>query len=222
MSVGEAGIWGVNVHDDIYFRNGVTDQNPSGTSWSQIAGKLKQIDSGPSGIVYGVNVYDNIYCRTGIGYGKPFGTGWKHIGGKLKYISCGVLGCWGVNSADDIFYRSGVTKENCGGTAWSHIPGKLKQIEVGKTGDVYGVNFAGDVYRRTGIFELHPTGSGWQKIEEGSHVTTGLNEQYLLVNGQIHYSNGRYLYENLQPFLSFFLSLSNFSDLSRPSPLSKN
>ncbi|CAB4025803.1 Hypothetical predicted protein, partial [Paramuricea clavata] len=193
VSAGEAGIWGVNGYEHIYYRIGVTENNPSGTSWKLIPGKLKQIDSGPSGIVYGVNIHDQIYCRTGIEYGNPFGTGWKQVTsyGRLKYVSCGVLGCWGVNSTDGIWYRSGITKENCVGAKWHDIPGKLKQIEVGAAGDVYGINSAGNVYRRSGISELRPMGSGWQRIQEnGSHITTGLNGLYLLINGQIHYSSG--------------------------------
>ena len=59
VTTGEAGVWGVNAHDNIYFR--------AGSSWIHISGKLKQIDSGPGHIVYGVNSNDDIYCRTGIG-----------------------------------------------------------------------------------------------------------------------------------------------------------
>ena len=196
VTAGEAGIWGVNRYDDIFYRNDVTETNPSGKSWQNVPGKLKQIDSGPSGIVYGVNVHDQIFCRTGIDYGKPYGTGWKQVTsyGRLKYVSCGVLSCWGVNSGDGIWYRSGITKENCAGTGWHSVSGRLKQIEVGAAGDVYGVNSAGNVYRRTGITELRPMGSGWQKIQEnGSYATTGLKGQYLLVNGLVQYSNDRYI-----------------------------
>ena len=196
VSAGEAGIWGVDRYDDVFYRNGVTKRNPSGKSWQNIPGKLKQIDSGPSGIVYGVNVNDQIFCRTGIDSSTPFGTAWKQVTsyGKLKYVSCGVLGCWGVNSGDGIWYRTGITKENCAGTRWSSVFGRLKQIEVGAAGDVYGTDSVGNIYRRSSITELRPMGSGWQIIQEnGSHVTTGLNGQYLLVNGQIQYSNNRYL-----------------------------
>ena len=42
------------------------------------------------------------------------------------------------------------------------------------------------MYRRTGISELSPMGSGWEVVTPyGSHVTTGMNGQYLLVNGAI-------------------------------------
>lgn len=197
VSVGKAGVWGVNSNDDIYYRVGVTESNPSGSSWLHISGKLKQIDSGPSGIVYGVSADDKIWCRKGIDTLKPSGTGWTQVTsyGRLKYVSCGALGCWGVNSADQIWYRSGVTKQNCFGSAWYHIPGSLKQIEAGSAGDVYGINSAGNVYRRTGITELNPTGSDWEKtLQYGSFITTGLNGQYLLINGQIFHSAGRYTY----------------------------
>lgn len=102
-----------------------------------------------------------------------------------------------MNNAGKTFYRSGVTKENCAGVGhWHDIPGLLKQIEVGAAGDVYAIDSAGNVYRRTGISELLPMGSlyGWLKIKnDGSHITTGLNGQYLLSNGFIYYSGGRYL-----------------------------
>ena len=193
VTAGEAGIWGVNKYNHIYYRVGVTKTNPSGDSWQQITGALKQIDSGPRGIVYGVNIYDQIFCRTGITSSTPFGTGWRQVTsyGRLKYVSCGVLGCWGVNSGNAIWYRSGVTKTNCVGIGWHHVSGSLKQIEVGSAGDVYGISPTGQVYRRTGITASRPMGSGWQKVKGyGSHITTGLNGQYLLVNGQIQHATG--------------------------------
>ena len=57
VTTGEAGVWGVNKDDNIFFRTGLT--------WRRIPGKLKQIDSGTSLIVYGVNSKDDIFCRAG-------------------------------------------------------------------------------------------------------------------------------------------------------------
>jgi hypothetical protein len=93
-------------------------------------GLLKQIDSGPRGIVYGVNRNDQIYCRKGITDSQPWGVVWQRVPGELKYVSCGNLGCWGVNKNDQIWFRHGVTSSNCDGTTWANIPGSLKQIEV--------------------------------------------------------------------------------------------
>ena len=59
-------------------------------------------------------------------------------------------------------------------------------LQAGATGDVYGINKNNVVYRRIGITELAPMGSGWEiATQYGSHVTTGLHGQYLLVNGAI-------------------------------------
>ena len=90
--------------------------NNVGKSWTRISGGLKQIDSGPYGVVYGVNKNNDIFCRTGISNYNPKGTGWQHIGGKLKYISCGDVGCWGVNAKDQIFFRKGVSPTRPTGT----------------------------------------------------------------------------------------------------------
>ncbi len=95
-----------------------------------IPGQLKQIDSGPKGIVYGVNSLNEIYCRKGIATGNPKGSTWHHVPGGLKYVSCGRYGCWGVNSVDDIYFRSDVTPQKCEGTSWVKISGGLAQLEV--------------------------------------------------------------------------------------------
>jgi hypothetical protein len=191
----------------------VNDSNPDGTSWKEIPGKrLKQIDSGPNGIVFGVNADYEIYCRTGIEDGNPFGTQWQSILGKLKYISCGVLVCWGVTEHDAVWYLSGVTRENCASSTWLKVSGSLKQIEVGAAGDVYGINSKGQLLRRTGISNSNPTGDGWQMMQQnGSHITTGLNGQYLLAsNGQIHYSpSGGYINELNFIFLKFKCKFTN-------------
>lgn len=42
VSVGGAGVWGVNRDDFIYYREGVSSHNPSGTQWKQIEGTVIQ------------------------------------------------------------------------------------------------------------------------------------------------------------------------------------
>ena len=55
VSSGGAGVWGISRSNRIYFRTAVGGRNIMGKSWKKISGGLKQIDSGPSGIVCGVN-----------------------------------------------------------------------------------------------------------------------------------------------------------------------
>jgi len=51
-------VWGVNKHDQIYYRNGVSG------SWKIISGGLKQVSvSGDGNLVWGVNKHDKIYYR---------------------------------------------------------------------------------------------------------------------------------------------------------------
>ena len=207
VSAGKAGIWGVERDNNIYYRDGVNESNPDGTSWRVIVGKLKQVDSGPTGIVYGVDSNGTVYCRSGIESGKPFGTNWMQVMPSIamKYVSCGERACWGVNTANNPRYRSEVTKDNCAGKKWHKIIGDLTQIEVGKWNDVYGINSAGEVFRRIRMSKQERIGRDWRKIlENGSHITTGVNGQYLLVNGgQIHHYNGRYI--PIAVFISFEL-----------------
>ena len=130
--LGEAGVWGVNANNQVYIREGVTESHPSGTQWKLLSSKrLKQIDSGPRGIVYGVDISNHIYCRIGITNDAPHGTGWKGVSGLLKYVSCNDLGCYGVNHYNQVFYSLGVNAENCAGSSWIHIHGlSFRQIEV--------------------------------------------------------------------------------------------
>ena len=102
VTSGAAGVWGVNSAFGIFYRNLATN------SWQRIQGGLKQIDSGPKGIVCGVNSNDDIYCRTGITDVKLDGLDWVKLEGSLKYISCGEYGHWGLNKNNIIFFREGI------------------------------------------------------------------------------------------------------------------
>jgi hypothetical protein len=45
VSVGNAGVWGVNQFGRIYFREGVTTSNMAGTKWTQISGEISDFES---------------------------------------------------------------------------------------------------------------------------------------------------------------------------------
>lgn len=38
VTVGNAGVWGINIHGNIYYREGITLSSLAGTSWTQIPG----------------------------------------------------------------------------------------------------------------------------------------------------------------------------------------
>ena len=88
----QADVWGVNTHDQHYFREGVSDSDPSGTEWKLLSSQaLIYADSGPRSIVYALDRNNKIYCRTGISSDAPEGTGWVMLQGSLTYVSCNVL-----------------------------------------------------------------------------------------------------------------------------------
>ena len=171
VSSGEAGVWGVSRSHRIYIRRGISPRRKSGTGWSSVSGKLKQIDSGPFGIVCGVNRQRNIYCRRGITRKRPRGNGWIRVPGKLTYISCGLYGHWGVNKYFRIYFRYGVTYRKPQGQRWKHISGALVQIESGPDGAVWGVNMEGIVFTRLGVSQRNPIGSSWKAIGK-KHLST--------------------------------------------------
>lgn len=141
---------------------------------------MKQIDSGPFGIVCGVNRGNAIYCRGGITSRRRAGRNWIRVSGALVYISCGLYGHWGVNKARNIYFRYGVKPNRPQGTRWKRVPGKLNQIEAGPDGAVYGVNDNGDVYTRLGISKRNPIGGKWRRVGRNrlASISVGLGVLY--------------------------------------------
>ena len=93
-------------------------------------GLLKQVDSGPFGMVYGVNANKSIYCRVGVTKENPKGISWKKIPGKLNYVACGLYGCWGLDPLNAIWFLPRVNAEKCEGKSWKRVDGLLIQLEV--------------------------------------------------------------------------------------------
>jgi uncharacterized protein (AIM24 family) len=86
--------------------------------WSEIPGRLIQVDVSPAEVVWGVNSDHMIFLKDGT-TGK-----WRPIPGLLKHVSVGNAGVWGVNEKDQIWYRTGVSPGCLRGTGWLHIRGE--------------------------------------------------------------------------------------------------
>ena len=56
-------VWGVNKEGNIWKREGVTQANPTGSSWKQVPGALMKV-SVWAGQAWGVNKDHNIYYTT--------------------------------------------------------------------------------------------------------------------------------------------------------------
>ena len=89
VEIGEFGVFGVDVEDNIFYRVG-THNNPhtAGTSWQKLDGKLDYISSGPS-TAWGVNDGGSIYKMVDTSFddeGK-ISFKWQEVEGKLKNLS---------------------------------------------------------------------------------------------------------------------------------------
>lgn len=93
--VGKMGVFGVNEHDDIFYRVG-TNENPAemGTTWQQLPGLLVQISVGTHN-VWGVNKYNNIWKMENIRFqNSRILFEYQQIDGALTHISA-------ISSMDD-------------------------------------------------------------------------------------------------------------------------
>jgi hypothetical protein len=161
-------------------------------NWKHVPGlKLKQIDSGPVGIVLGVTESNEVYQRSGVINSNRVGKKWVKIDARLSYVSCGALGCWGVDSTGHVYYIEGVLQDSCAGASMISIDGRMKQVEVGAIGDVYAINSHGNLHMRLGVSAQNVFGTSWKLLRGASYVTTGWTGQYLVDNGVVYQSSGR-------------------------------
>ncbi len=187
VSSGEAGVWGVDEQNKIFYREGVDQGNSIGSGWKIIKGGLFQIDSGPTGIVCGVTSVFKVFCRVGITKANPTGTKWQRIAGRMKYISCFNYGCWGVNKYNSVYFTS---QTNGWSTTWMKIGcDHMVKIEAGPNDQVWGLNANNELFTRIGVNQSFPSGLTWNKVGTKSFVsiTTGLWKIYAVDAGNAVY-----------------------------------
>ncbi|PVD26562.1 hypothetical protein C0Q70_14239 [Pomacea canaliculata] len=118
----------------IWFRKGISLDNPGGTGWQKVDGSLAQISAGPSG-VWGVDANEDIFYREGT-YGGHItvGSGWTPVSGKLTYITSGSGMVLGVSSKIEMFRRTGISETNPTGYKWDKFgEGQMMIEEYGGT-----------------------------------------------------------------------------------------
>ncbi|XP_035697092.1 perivitellin-2 31 kDa subunit-like isoform X1 [Branchiostoma floridae] len=107
VSTGSAGVWGANVHNQVFYRTGTYGNEASaGIGWDYIRGQLlKQVSSGDN-VVWGVDTNNKVYIREGISPSTPTGTEWRQLPEKMEQVEANPRFqlAWGVNSTD-VFQR---------------------------------------------------------------------------------------------------------------------
>ncbi|CAN9508102.1 unnamed protein product [Ophioblennius macclurei] len=178
VSVGPAGIWGVDGSDKVY--------KYSGGDFLLAQGQvLQQVDAGDPDEIAGVTSSDTIHCLSGeaaAAFKQGDSLSWSTFPGRLMYISCSSYGCWGVNSGQQIYFSK---TESCNLRGWVHVSGAAVKVEAGTDGTVFVVNTQGNIFERTGISTDVPHGTGWFQIpltETIKHASYDLGNLWLLID----------------------------------------
>ncbi|XP_029901330.1 fish-egg lectin-like [Myripristis murdjan] len=160
VSVGHAGIWGVDTKSKVHRLQGGT--------WTNVPGHLRQVDAGGNAFAVGVGNTYNSYCLSnsytwGLNHLAQYPWTSYHRG--LIYHSCGYFGCWAIDSLYRVYFTRQLSQFSCVNPQWTLVNGlPFKMIEVGSDGSVFGVTPTGQVYQRTGINASVPQGLSWVRV----------------------------------------------------------
>ncbi|XP_064596781.1 tectonin beta-propeller repeat-containing protein 1-like [Liolophura sinensis] len=186
VSVGPAGVWGVQTNGNVFYRNFTrgNDGSQGVGEWVLVMqpGKqplvqpLRNIDVGTF-TVWGVNSDGTVFIRVGIDAYNPIGCDWVEVPRKMKQVSISPKGhVWATDGINCVYRRVGVTIDNNMGTAWEKINGSLQQITVGSAG-VWGVNGLGEVFYREGTYnDPDNAGTSWTLLPEKRFVEVSSGE----------------------------------------------
>ncbi|XP_025104666.1 lectin L6-like [Pomacea canaliculata] len=112
----------------IWFRDGISLDNPGGTGWQKVDGRFHQISAGPSG-VWTVD-FNEIYYREGTYGGNiTMGSGWTKVDGNLRYVASGSDVVVAVNGWKQLLRRTGISETNPTGDQWVPMDGQLYRID---------------------------------------------------------------------------------------------
>uniref|UniRef100_A0A3B3U0A7 Fish-egg lectin-like n=2 Tax=Poecilia latipinna TaxID=48699 RepID=A0A3B3U0A7_9TELE len=143
VSVGPAGIWGVDQQNEVY-KFVASDFVPTHGL------ELKQVDAGGQGQVIGVAKSDRIHCLTAnkaSSIKEIMHWSTSSVTDLLIYISCAPTGCWGVNAQQSIFFTQ-ISNSCVKPGIWNKVDGEAVNVEVGSDGNVFVVNRLGLLYER--------------------------------------------------------------------------
>jgi hypothetical protein len=194
ISVGPYAVWATGLDDAIYFREGVTPTNPTGTGWTKIDGALSQLDINQStGELWGVNVNSAIWYRTGITPTNPKGSGWVNIPGTLSYIACGKGGVWGTDLNNKVYARAEITNANPTGSAWTVLPGAWGFCTAVGENIAWHLGTGNGIYYRTNVSTTNPLGTADGHLTDGNalNLSVSLNNMYRIdESGNVFRRNG--------------------------------
>ncbi|MCB9492694.1 MAG: hypothetical protein H6679_00290 [Epsilonproteobacteria bacterium] len=190
--------WILGWPNKIYFKEGITPENPKGTNIFTLIPDVKANDISVNihGETWVAGKDGNVYRRNGVTPQNPKGESWTEITSPtFTHISVGkddlVLAIettvpW--TNKDDVgetklYYRDGITTNNPTGTTWVEFPDqtiKLRDTAITPSGNIWGRALNGQkLYIREGVSAQNKIGTSWREIE----LPQGVNSSFGLAAG---------------------------------------
>ena len=164
--------------ENMYFREGVTPDNPMGDSWKKFitldGQTFKSAALCTNGYIWTVRCNDDA-CETHViedaNDDYPYGQGtFQKVNGAgnndVVWISCGQHGTTiGVTSNGKAFFRTGTGEEKPSGDDWESIGSDFANVAVGDDGVIWGVHSDNSIEYRTDVSSSKPSGSDWGEVD---------------------------------------------------------
>ncbi|NXQ85258.1 TCPR1 protein, partial [Nyctibius grandis] len=169
-------LWAISDKGDVLCRLGVTQQNPSGTSWLHVGADQPfiSISIGAFYQVWGIARDGSAFYRGSVSSKKPAGDSWYHIPSprkrKLKQVSVGRMSVFVLDINGNLWYREGITPDYPQGSTWDYVSNNICKISVGPLDQVWVIAdkvqgrhslSRGTVCHRTGVQPMRPKGLTW-------------------------------------------------------------
>ncbi|XP_069761520.1 tectonin beta-propeller repeat-containing protein 1 isoform X2 [Narcine bancroftii] len=170
--LGHLSVWAVTVLGKVFYRENINDQNPEGSSWTEIqtVGEVVQIACGPCDLVCAVLWEGQLIMRKGLNRENPKGNSWQIIepqnsGNGFVQVSVGVNVLWAVTRDRKMWFRRGVCSENPIGTGWICMNIEMMMVNVGLNDQVWGIGSEDrSIYFRQGVTPTEYSGKAWKVI----------------------------------------------------------
>jgi hypothetical protein len=199
FNAGNNEIWMVNVHNEVYQREGVDHaQTPYGTGfgWNQIPGDMTYVATAEEGIVWGIDVDGEVWRYDGGDISiqvviNNIDHGWTLVeGAKLLEVDVGYNAqVVGSNNQQQAFFRNGITEDTPMGSGWFQFEDQFEHIVMCGNGQIFAISSADQhVYYRTQVDDENLTGSTWVPVDATAsdmrykQLTCGKRGQLLVVS----------------------------------------
>ncbi|XP_073712934.1 tectonin beta-propeller repeat-containing protein 1 isoform X1 [Misgurnus anguillicaudatus] len=164
-------LWAVSQQGKVWFRTGIRQQNPEGTSWESVhvPREVTQVSAGPKDLLWAVLWDGQLLVRTGISRDCPKGSSWEVVESPnqkgVAHVAVGLSVVWATTKDNKVGFRRGVNSHNPTGSGWISIGGEMVMLSVGPNDQVWGVGSDDRmVYFRHGVTATEVIGRSWVTV----------------------------------------------------------